>query len=298
MFSESGIGVSDSVETGSETAADKTDNVESDNYEQQQESFSDFNDDADNKELSESPEIKADKEGKFESQSGKVNNEPYKFADDSTRPEKFEHNSVPEYNSEYFDNGYKFRTENNQTRQEAGLDARVVRTEGQVKSEGSTERNVKAQRETPDKIRDDDGRAKDDAGHLHAHSQDGPNERGNLVAMDSQLNRHGEWRDMEKRCDSELEKGNSVYRSIDVHYPDDTTTRPDYFDVTCSVSDENGEHLYTFNDRIYNTDKESREEIYESGAKENTEATAQDTHTEEKTNENRKIAALFGNVEN
>jgi hypothetical protein len=244
---------------------------------------------------SESPEIETDQEGNFEEQGAKVNTEPYKY--DSNRPDKFEHNSVPDYNSEYFDNGYKFRTEDNPAREEAGLEARIIRTEGQVKSEAGSERNAKAQKETPDKIRDEDtGRSKDHAGHLHQHEQGGPNERGNLVAQDGNLNQ-GEWKQMENRCAKETENGNSVYRTIDVHYPDDTTSRPDYFDVSCHVSDENGEHLYTFNDRFYNSDKDSREEIYAEGVSENESETAKDTHTEEKRDENRKIAALFGNVE-
>jgi len=324
-MSESNIESTCETEANSDINSDKPESSSENQREEQNECLSEFKDDvksennnndnidqskkesnenenikndteAEQIESQEAPEIKCDKEGNFEEQKGVVNTEPYKH--DPNRPNEFEHNTVPEYKSEYFDNGYKFRTEDNPARQEAGLDARVIRTEGQVKAESSSERNFKAQRETPDKTRDEEtGKTKDDAGHLHATSEGGPNERGNLVAMDSQLNRHGEWREMERRCDAEIDKGNSVYRTIDIHYPDDTTTRPDYFDVNCSVSDKNGEHLYTFSDRMYNVDKESRNEIYEEGAKENESETAKNTHSEEDRNENRKIAALFGNVE-
>jgi len=225
--------------------------------------------------------------------------EPYRHLNSSEKPEEFEHNSVPGYNRENFENGYKYRTEDNEARREAGFYARIVRTEGWVKPKSVSERNIKAQKETPDKIRDEvTGKSKDDAGHLNAHGEGGADERGNLVAMDAQLNRHGEWRQMERRCESETSKGNSVYRTIDVHYPDDVTARPDYFNVSCMVYDKEGNHLFTFSEKMNNTDKESRDNLINEAVEENeNRLKEEELLKEERSRENRRLAEQFGNVE-
>lgn len=85
--------------------------------------------------------------------------------------------------------------------------------------------------------RDENGNKMDDGGHLVADEFGGSSEETNLVPMDSEVNRHGEWRKMER----DIEKGlNKVPPSeirdfeVELEYEDDSS-RPSGFTVSYTV---------------------------------------------------------------
>ena len=75
----------------------------------------------------------------------------------------------------------------------------------------------------------------DDAGHVIARQFDGPKGVHNLVPQDSELNRYGEWRDLEREWAHALGDGRSVY--VDVHLDAPGGGRPSVFEVEFRVDD-------------------------------------------------------------
>lgn len=87
--------------------------------------------------------------------------------------------------------------------------------------------------------RDENGNKTDDGGHLVADEFGGSSEETNLVPMDSEVNRHGEWRKMERDIEKELNKeppSEIKDFEVDLEYDDDTS-RPSGFTVTYTVDD-------------------------------------------------------------
>lgn len=87
--------------------------------------------------------------------------------------------------------------------------------------------------------RDENGSKTDDGGHLVADEFGGSSEEMNLVPMDSEVNRHGEWRKMERDIEKELNKeppSEIKDFEVDLEYDDDTS-RPSGFTVTYTVDD-------------------------------------------------------------
>lgn len=82
-----------------------------------------------------------------------------------------------------------------------------------------------------------DGKAGDDGGHLLASEFGGPKEQVNLSPMNSYINRHGEWRRMEKFVEKALDGGKSVtdYRVKSAY--DGDSLRPEKFTVSMKVDD-------------------------------------------------------------
>lgn len=80
-----------------------------------------------------------------------------------------------------------------------------------------------------------DGRPGDDGGHLLASEFGGPKEQVNLSPMNSYINRHGEWRRMEKFVEKALDGGKSVtdYRVKSAY--DGESLRPEKFTVSMKV---------------------------------------------------------------
>jgi len=192
-----------------------------------------------------------------------ANNGPYRY---STKDVKnVEKGMTPELNSEYFDNGFKYRTDGQ---------GRTVLEEGWLKKE-SAERNLNAQKKM--------GGDGYDAGHGIKSSSGGSGEAINLTKMKTDLNRYGKarfgelsdeqkdginkgedtqyfnvenFRDMERFIDHETKNGKDVYFQKSNHYDGNSDT-PDRYDVNITTKDENGtthNRSYTF----YNTDKEGR----------------------------------------
>ncbi len=89
--------------------------------------------------------------------------------------------------------------------------------------------------------RDENGNKLDDGGHLVADEFGGSSEETNLVPMDSEVNRHGEWRKMERDMEKELNKvPPSEIKDFEVELEyDDDSSRPSGFTVSYTV--DNGE---------------------------------------------------------
>lgn len=80
-----------------------------------------------------------------------------------------------------------------------------------------------------------DGKLGDDGGHLLASEFGGPKEQVNLSPMNSYINRHGEWRRMEKFVEKALDGGKLVtdYRVKSAY--DGDSLRPEKFTVSMNV---------------------------------------------------------------
>lgn len=87
--------------------------------------------------------------------------------------------------------------------------------------------------------RDDEGNKLDDGGHLVADEFGGSSEQTNLVPMDSEVNRHGEWRKMERDIEKELSKeppSEVKDFEVEIEYDDDSA-RPSGFTVSYTLDD-------------------------------------------------------------
>ena len=80
-----------------------------------------------------------------------------------------------------------------------------------------------------------DGQPGDDGGHMLASEFGGPKEQVNLSPMNSYINRHGEWRRMEKFVEKALDGGQTVteYRVKSAY--DGDSLRPERFTVSMKV---------------------------------------------------------------
>lgn len=76
----------------------------------------------------------------------------------------------------------------------------------------------------------------DDKGHIVARILGGADSEGNLVAMDSKLNR-GEYKSMELGAKRALEEGKEVQMTVDIEY-DGESKRPKSFTVTLEIDGE------------------------------------------------------------
>jgi len=79
-------------------------------------------------------------------------------------------------------------------------------------------------------------RGLDDGGHLYARQWGGPPEGINIVPMNKHVNRHGWWRNMEKRINRELEAGNSVTDYIVKPLWEIQSRRPYGFEISYVVN--------------------------------------------------------------
>ena len=85
---------------------------------------------------------------------------------------------------------------------------------------------------------DENGKKLDDGGHLIADQFGGCGEQINLVPMDSEINRYGEWRKIEKDIEKANLEGKEVTDlKIEVEYEGDSK-RPSGFTVTYKVDGE------------------------------------------------------------
>ena len=183
-----------------------------------------------------------------------------------------ERGMTPKPNSEYFDNGHKYRTDEH---------GRTVITEGWVGG-SSAARNPTAQVKAGGYDRQD----RDHGGHGIASSLGGSGEAVNLTAQQDDLNtggsaRFGEvsdadkersnagegishynienYRDMERFLSHEISKGKKVYFQKRNYYDGDSK-RPSRYEISVLIYDSDADsrprsHNFTF----YNVDKEGRE---------------------------------------
>ena len=94
--------------------------------------------------------------------------------------------------------------------------------------------------EVKDGRSDSNGDRMDDGGHLVADEFGGSSEQTNLVPMDSEVNRHGAWRDVEKQIEGELKKeppSQVTDFKVTIVYEGDSA-RPVAFEVSYKVDGE------------------------------------------------------------
>lgn len=219
-----------------------------------------------------------------------------------------ERNMTSEPNSEYLDNGMKYRTDSQ---------GRTVLEEGWLKTE-KAERNETAQR----KAGGEDRQKGDHGGHGIGSQFGGSGEQVNMTAMEGDLNTHAKgqrqvktgeltdeqkqymnenddpanlhynienYKDLELYMKSEMNKGKDIYFQKTNHYDGDSL-RPDYYDINIIIYDEEGNsQSHTF--KFYNVDKNSRIEQRDDARKANEDAIiAEEREREERT---KAIRAMF-----
>jgi hypothetical protein len=123
-------------------------------------------------------------------------------------------------NNEYKLNGYSYKTDDK---------GRIIRGEANVTI--NDEPRVSLNNQNVEGMQ-----TGDDKGHLIAHVLGGADKEGNLVAMDSKLNR-GEYKSMELAARNALEEGKNVNMTIDVEY-EGSSKRPKSFTVTLEIDDD------------------------------------------------------------
>lgn len=92
---------------------------------------------------------------------------------------------------------------------------------------------------------DANGNRMDDGGHIVADEFGGSSEQTNLLPMDSEVNRHGAWRDMEKQIEAELKKEPPSQVTDYVVRPcyEGDSSRPVAFEVSYNVNGEPVQHV-------------------------------------------------------
>lgn len=129
-------------------------------------------------------------------------------------------------NNEYTVRGYEYKTDENGRIISASGDLHWKDHEGRLPLETPIQTIGKGS-ERPD----------DDRGHLIADEFNGSNGIENLVPMNSELNRNGDYRKLEKEWEQALKDGKSVNVEIEPQYSDDSR-RPDSFIVGYKIDGE------------------------------------------------------------
>ncbi len=168
----------------------------------------------------------------------------------SKASQEFE-NTVIDGNKEYFDdNQLKYREGNdlipNNTFEinnyiiKTDDMGRVISTEGQLQVKDHEDRRDMDPRSVVNK---GDMRDTDDRGHLIADRFNGSGGIENLVPMDSELNRHGDYMKMENTLADAVNAGASVYLKVEPRY-ENNSTRPSEFKVTYTIDGEKEVHVF------------------------------------------------------
>ena len=124
-------------------------------------------------------------------------------------------------NAEYVLNGNKYATDDK---------GRIIQVEGNLDLPSETTERPKLP-DTPDR------KESDDRGHLVAREFGGSDEIGNLVSMDSEVNRNGDFRKLELELKQAIKDGSEVSIKTDVVYDGDSK-RPSAFKVTYTIDGE------------------------------------------------------------
>ena len=113
---------------------------------------------------------------------------------------------------------------------------RIISCEGELKiPETKTERPTLP--ETPDRL------STDDRGHLIAREFGGADTKGNLVSMNAELNRNGDYRNWEREGSNAVKSGQFVSVHIELNY-DEISKRPSSFTVTMIIDSEINEKTF------------------------------------------------------
>lgn len=124
-------------------------------------------------------------------------------------------------NAEYVLNGNRYVTDDR---------GRIIQVEGNLDLPRETTERPKLP-DTPDR------KKSDDRGHLVAREFGGSDEIGNLVSMDSEVNRNGDFRKLELELKQAIKDGSEVSIKTDVVYDGDSK-RPSTFKVTYTIDGE------------------------------------------------------------
>ena len=149
--------------------------------------------------------------------------EPKPYLDDNGVKYREGETLIP--NNEYEVNGYKYETDDL---------GRVISAEGQLQVKDHEGRRDMDPRSMVDK---GDMLDTDDRGHLIADRFNGSGGIENLVAMDSELNQHGDYNKMENTLADAVADGAKVQLKVEPIYESDST-RPSEFRVTYSINGE------------------------------------------------------------
>ena len=139
--------------------------------------------------------------------------------DDNSKPYAENGELLP--NAEYVLNGNKYATDDK---------GRIIQVEGNLDLPSETTERPKLP-DTPDR------KESDDRGHLVAREFGGSDEIGNLVSMDSEVNRNGDFRKLELELKQAIKDGSEVSIKTDVVYDGDSK-RPSAFKVTYTIDGE------------------------------------------------------------
>lgn len=147
-----------------------------------------------------------------------------KYLDDNGTKYRERDNLLPDMEFEV--NGYKYKTDDQ---------GRVISAEGQLQVKDHV-RNNNAM-ESRAVVGRGDMQETDDRGHLIADRFNGSGGLENLVPMDSELNRHGDYKKMENTLADAMQNDAKVELKVEPIYDDDTP-RPSEFRVTYTIDGE------------------------------------------------------------
>lgn len=128
--------------------------------------------------------------------------------------------------NEYDINGYHYSTDDQ---------GRITKAEGIVQIPENKEPRAKLP-----EIKD--AKETDDKGHLFAHVFGGADNKGNLVPMDSELNRHGDYRKCEIEVEQAIKEGKEVSLTVECEYADNA--RPTSFVMTIEIDGDVSERTF------------------------------------------------------
>lgn len=148
-----------------------------------------------------------------------------KVFDDKGKPIFQNGERIP--NNKYELNGYQYTTDNQ---------GRIAKVEGTIK----IPQDKTPRRSNLPEIKD--VKTTDDKGHMVAHEFGGADNEGNLVPMNAELNRHGDYRKWEREIGQAARKGKKVNVTIECDYGE--SARPVSFFVTTDIDGEITERIF------------------------------------------------------
>lgn len=129
--------------------------------------------------------------------------------------------------NEFTRNGYDYKTDS---------EGRTSSVEGKLQLKDHSGRYDMDSRAT---VMKDDGKKTDDRGHLIADLFNGSGGLENVVAMDENLNQHGDYKKMENTLVSALNDGCEVYLKVEpVYSTNSNSVRPTEFRVMYTINGE------------------------------------------------------------
>lgn len=152
------------------------------------------------------------------------------YTDDSGKVYRIDDKLLP--NSEYDINGYHYKTDDK---------GRIISASGKLQRKDHEDRPPI--KDSMESIGKGDQRDTDDRGHLIADRFNGGNGLENIIPMDSELNRHGDYSKLEADLAEAVENGDDVEVKVEPVYENDSN-RPTEFKITVIINGE--KEIYVF----------------------------------------------------